>query len=82
MKKKLTDTLMRELIKEGYTAIIGAGQLDNDHILYIPSKEPIDSITMSTNSTPFAEDDIIILSEHKIDSTPEDFFEGKEVEIS
>ena len=79
MKKKLSATVLRELKDQGYSAIIGAGQSDDSRLVYTPSKEPTESIIISTTSTHFAEDDIIILSDEKIDSLPEVFFEGKEV---
>lgn len=81
MKKKLTKDLLNDLKKEGYTALIAAGQLANDDILYTPSKEPVESVIDNANNTPFEEDDIIILTDDEINSIPEDYFEGKEVEI-
>lgn len=81
MKKKLTKELLKGLKNEGYTALIGAGQLANDEILFTPSKEPIELIIDSANYTPFEEDDIIILTDDDINDIPEDYLIGEEVEI-
>jgi hypothetical protein len=44
MKKKLTKELMKDLKDEGFTALIAAGQLENDEALFTPSKEQLESI--------------------------------------
>lgn len=81
MKKKLTTELLRDLKNEGFTALIAAGQFANNDILYIPSKEPHDLIIESANCTPLEEDDILFLTDEEINSIPEDYLEGKQVEI-
>lgn len=81
MKKKLTKELLNDLRNEGYTALIGAGQLANDEAIFTLSKEPIETVIDNANHTPFEEDDIILLTDEGINSIPEDYLEGKEVEI-
>lgn len=81
MKKKLTRELLKDLKKQGYTALICAGQMGKDELLYTLSKEPFETVIDNANHTPFEEDDIILLDDSTIASIPEDHFEGKEVEI-
>lgn len=81
MKKKLTTELLRDLKNDGFTALIAVGQLANDEALFTPSKEPFESIIDCANCRPFEEDDIIILTDDIIDFIPQEYFEGKEVEI-
>lgn len=81
MRQKITSELLRDLKSQGYTALIAPGQLEADEALFTPSKEPVESIIDCASCRPFEEDDIILLTDDVIDYIPEDYFEGKQVEI-
>lgn len=81
MRKKLSTELMKDLKSQGYSALIAPGQLGDDEVIYSTSKEAVDVLTDCSSCRPFEEDDIIILSDDVINYIPEEFFEGKEVEI-
>jgi|GEM_PF-4483943 len=81
MRRPLTKALLQELRDQGFAAVIAAGQAGDDRAVYKVSKDPYESILACASCSPFEEDDIILLTDDVIDFIPDEYYEGKELEI-
>jgi hypothetical protein len=80
MRRPLTRALLQELRDQGYAAVV-ARQGGSDGEVYTASKDSYESILECAGCSPFEEADIILLTDDVIDFMPDDYFEGKEVEV-
>lgn len=81
MRRPLSKVLLQEMRDLGYAAVIAPAQAGDDRAVYTASKDSYESILECASCSPFEEDDIILLTDDVIDFIPDEYFEGKELEI-
>lgn len=81
MRRPLSKALLKELRDRGYAVVVARGQAGSDQAVYTASKDTYESILECAGCSPFEEDDIILLTDDVIDFMPEEYFEGRELEI-
>lgn len=80
MRRPLSRALLQELRDQGYAAVVARAS-ENDGTVYTASKDSYESILECAGCSPFEEADIILLTDDVIDFMPDDYFQGKEVDI-